>query len=127
MNEIFFASLPYAFWAIIYHLIADWMLQSEWMAINKSSLTHPAAWVHGAIHLAFMLVIFPWQIAIIIALLHIVIDERSFMRWWRKKYGQTTEGEMGVHVAIWTDQVAHIVIICIASQYFVWLMQQKLI
>jgi hypothetical protein len=32
------------------HLVADWLLQNNWMAKNKSSLVHPAAWVHALIH-----------------------------------------------------------------------------
>ena len=29
--------------ALMLHLIADWLLQNEWMAVKKLRLSHPAA------------------------------------------------------------------------------------
>ena len=123
MPDLMIAAMPYAFWGIVYHLIADWLFQNESMATKKTNLRNSEAWWHGLVHFVMMVAIFPLPFAILIALLHVLIDERSFMNWWRKKYGQTTEGEMGVHVAIWTDQVAHIVIICIISQLLAFMIQ----
>ena len=34
--------------ALVAHLVADWLLQNDWMAHQKTSLSHSAAWVHGA-------------------------------------------------------------------------------
>ena len=31
------------------HLVADWLFQNDWIARNKISLRHPAAWIHAAI------------------------------------------------------------------------------
>ena len=36
--------------ALVAHLVADWLLQNDWMAHHKCKLSHPAAWVHGGIH-----------------------------------------------------------------------------
>ena len=30
--------------ALAAHLVADWLLQNDWMALNKSNLRHPAGW-----------------------------------------------------------------------------------
>ena len=35
---------------LVAHLVADWLLQNDWMALNKMNLRHPAGWVHAAIH-----------------------------------------------------------------------------
>lgn len=126
MNSIWIDSIPFAFWGIILHWISDWLFQNEWMALNKHEVGY-AMLCHGIIHLVMLYTIFPWQIALIITLLHVVIDTRIPLSWWRKTFGQTTDGSMGLHVAIWTDQVLHITIICMMSQFTVRLMQQKLI
>lgn len=100
--------------ALVAHLIADWLLQNEWQALNKASLRHPAAWVHGSIHFAALLLVFWWPIALGVALAHLLIDTRVPLIWWRKAIGQTTEGPMAVHVAIWGDQVVHIACLAVA-------------
>jgi hypothetical protein len=104
-------------YGIIAYLIADWVFQNHWMAMNKSHPSHPAAWVHGAIHFIAMLFIFPFLIAAIIAMAHILIDTRKPVEWWQTLYRQTTEGVYALHVSIWLDQVFHIIVICFA----VWL------
>lgn len=104
---------------IVLHLIADWLLQNHWMANNKADLRHPAAWVHGAIHFAAMLFVFPVHISVAIAITHMLIDTRKPLVWWRKVYRQTTidmHDHAGWHVAIWGDQVIHIVCIAIAAR-----------
>lgn len=118
MNDWMIAAMPYAFWGIIIHMVVDWFLQNEWMALNKSNLKHFAGYVHAGFHFLGMLLIFPWQYALAIAVIHLVIDTRVPLVWWRKLYRQTTIGEMAIHVAIWEDQVAHWLIICIISIVF---------
>ena len=101
-------------WGVIAHLIADWPLQSRWMAENKTSLRHPAGWVHGGIHFLAMLLVFPPVVAAILALSHILIDTRILFNWWLKVYLKTDEETpIFQHVAIWFDQVIHV--ICIAA------------
>ncbi len=102
-------------WGFVLHLIVDWLFQNQWMADNKSSLHHPASWVHSGIHLIGLLLVFPAPIALIIATTHLLIDTRVPLQWWRKTFRQTTEGPMAVHVAIWTDQVAHVAVLAIAA------------
>lgn len=104
-------------WGVVAHLIADWLLQNEWMALNKVSIHHAAAWVHADIHLVALLLVFPVQVAAILAFVHLLIDTRIPRAWWAKTFRQTTEGEMGVHVAIWADQVMHVVCIAVAAAW----------
>lgn len=102
-------------WGGMLHLIADWGLQNEWMAINKVSLRHPAAWVHGGIHASALLLVFAPLWALGLGLLHMAIDTRVPRAWWSTRFRQTTAGEMGVHVALWLDQVMHLACIGAAA------------
>jgi hypothetical protein len=99
------------------HLIADWFLQNEWMALNKTNPKHPAGYVHAGIHTLAMLLLFPWPIALAIGVTHWFIDLRFALATWRRFFRQTTEGSMAVHVAIWQDQVAHFVVILAAAVF----------
>lgn len=102
-------------WGIVWHLIADWIFQNAWMSDNKSSLLHPASWVHSGIHFLGLLLIFPVWMAGIIAVLHLLIDTRVPLQWWRKVYRQTREGDVALHVALWSDQVLHIAVLALAA------------
>lgn len=102
-------------WGIVIHLFCDWILQNQWMADNKSSLLHPAAYVHSGLHGLGLLLIFPWYAALCIAISHLLIDTRVPLRLWAKLIRQTQVGPMGVHVKIWADQTAHIVVLAIAA------------
>jgi len=95
------------------HLIADWLLQNDWMARNKSNLRHPAAWVHGLIYAILIGLAMNWLAGLVLAALHILIDTRKPMAWWRRVYKQTSDGPAAMIVAVWTDQVLHIVLIAV--------------
>lgn len=101
-------------WAIVIHLVCDWLLQNHWMAVNKAKLFHPSGIVHAAIHAVGLMLVFPIPIALVIGVLHYIVDLRTALAWWRKVYRQTTEGEWALHVAVWGDQVLHILILAIA-------------
>ncbi len=102
-------------WAFVIHLIGDWLLQNDWMARNKSNLRHPAAWLHSGLHYLGLLLIFPIWMAALVALSHLLIDTRIPLVWWRRVYRQTQKGEIALHVALWSDQVAHIAVLALAS------------
>lgn len=101
--------------AIVLHLIADWLFQNDWMTRNKVNLKHPAAWVHGAIHFVFLLPVFSLSLSISIAVIHMLIDTRLPMKLWQQFYKQTTEGVYAIPVAIWADQVLHITVLALAA------------
>ena len=119
-------------WGIVLHLFADWPLQTDWMAANKSNLRHPAGYVHAGIHGLLLSLIFGWA-AIALAVLHLLIDTRKPLIWWGKAIGQTQPAnriifqrwqyeteeipvyDMGMEVRIWVDQVFHITCIAVAA------------
>ena len=104
-------------WGIVIHLVCDWLLQNDWMARHKSSLLHPAAWIHSGIHFAGALLIFPLPFALIVGVTHILIDTRRPLVWWRRVYRQTTDPKnlFTMHVAVWGDQMAHILVIALVA------------
>lgn len=104
-----------AMWGIVIHLFCDWILQNDWQARNKSSLLHPASWIHSGIHFLGLLLIFSPVVALAIALIHLLIDTRVPLQFWRKIYRQTTEGDVALHVAMWSDQVAHITVLAVTA------------
>ena len=97
------------------HAIGDWFLQNEWIALNKTNLRHPAAWIHGAQHTLLLCFVFPWSVALTVGALHMLIDTRAPLSWWRRTIRQTVEGPMAIHVAIWQDQAAHGVVLALAA------------
>lgn len=103
-------------WATVIHLVADWPLQTEWMANHKTNLRHPAAWVHSGIHTLCLLLVFSWPIALAVGLTHLLIDTRrpltAWMRW--IKHMPPSAGGYGT-VALWMDQVFHIAVLAIAA------------
>jgi hypothetical protein len=102
-------------WSIIAHLVADWLFQNDWMANNKNSLLHPASYVHGLVHLIFLLAVFPFWAALIVSLTHVIIDTRKPLLWWRRFYKQNSDGDVSSPIFMWEDQVLHILILAIMS------------
>ena len=100
--------------ALVIHLVADWLLQNHWMANNKMNIRHPAAWAHSTIHVVGMLFVFPLSIALALGAAHMLIDLRWLLALWRKVFHQTQDGPYAIHVAIWGDQVVHILCIALA-------------
>lgn len=114
-------------WGVVVHLVCDWLLQNEWMALNKVSLRHPAAYVHSGIHGLAMLLVFPWWGALAIGVSHLLIDTRKPVVWWSRLIRQTQpQGErvvtwdsphpipaydIGTETRFWVDQVFHIAVV----------------
>lgn len=95
------------------HLIADWPLQTEWMVVHKANLLHPAAWVHGGIHALLLGIAIGWQAGLVLGLLHMLVDNRTLLRWWQTNVQKTVTGPAALHTRIWTDQVIHIALIAL--------------
>lgn len=102
-------------WSLALHWFFDWIMQNHHLATYKTSLRHPASYIHSGLHLIGLLLVFPWWMALLIALSHLIIDTRVPLRWWRKFYKQTTTGDVALHVAIWVDQAFHVVVLAIAA------------
>lgn len=117
MNPFDLSASDMMIWGLVLHLIADWPLQSEWMAMNKMKRRetwtrtklnspgeyagtvstrnspswwdrHPAAYVHSGIHTLLLALVFGWA-AIFIGVLHLIIDCRWVVERWSMVFGQT--------------------------------------
>lgn len=100
---------------VIAHVIADWFLQNEWMALQKTKWWHPAGWIHAALHGALQALVFRPGIAAALALSHWIIDLRFILAGWRETIGQTTTGPFAIPVALWQDQAAHLIMIYLGA------------
>jgi hypothetical protein len=102
--------------AFMLHLIADWLLQNEWMALNKVRLSHPASWVHGAIHAVLLGLVVGWVGGVVLGVLHMLVDTRVPIRWWIKLFKKCDNSPDLPILLIGCDQVLHLV--CLAG----WMM-----
>lgn len=103
-------------WGLVAHLVADWLLQSHWMAANKGSLREPAAWIHGEIHTLALMLVFPAQVAVMLGIAHMIIDTRVPLNWWRQVYGQINDSTVqSWTISVWNDQALHILLIALAA------------
>ena len=100
-------------YGLVAHLVADWLLQNDWMARHKTRLAHPAAWLHGGIHGVLLGLILGWQAGLFLAAVHILVDTRLPLGWWQRVYRQTVDGNGGYVVSVWADQVLHIGCLCL--------------
>jgi len=107
-------------WGIMAHLGADWLLQNAYMADNKATVGHPAGILHALIHTLALTAVFPRRVALLLGVVHYLIDLRFILKWWRETFRQTTEGPAALHVAIWGDQVTHFLTIAVAA----WLLRK---
>jgi hypothetical protein len=98
---------------LVAHLIADWILQNEWMVVNKTSLRHPASWVHAAIQGLCLTIALGWQAGLVLGLAHLLIDTRVPLDWWIRVFKKSAQAPEAGSIAIWLDQTLHIV--CIAA------------
>ena len=94
--------------ALMAHLVADWLLQNNWMAKNKSSVRHPAAWVHASIYGVCLGLALNWKAGIVLGLLHVVVDTGIPVKWWITHFKDSADAPEAMHIAIWADQVIHI-------------------
>jgi Protein of unknown function (DUF3307) len=94
---------------LVAHLVADWLLQNNWMAKNKSSLVHPAAWVHALIHAGCLTLALGWTAGVVLGLIHLLVDTRVPLNWWMRKFKNSANEPEAKHIEIWADQVIHIV------------------
>jgi hypothetical protein len=106
-------------WAILIHVVADWLLQTEWMATYKTNLRHPAGWVHSGIHTVLLLFVFPLPLALLVGFSHLLVDTRVPVVWWmRVVKGMPTGTPIFEQMIIWMDQVFHVVILALVVLFF---------
>lgn len=105
--------------AIVGHLLGDYLLQNDWMANGKkkSSLicsVHCLLWTAAVVVLAGW---WSWWIAPVLFITHFAQDRTTFVRWWMGKVGQ--DG-FATHLAPWSiiavDNTMHILVLAIIAK-----------
>jgi hypothetical protein len=99
--------------ALVAHLVADWLLQNDWMAHHKCKLSHPAAWVHGGIHALALWWALDWRAGLALGLVHTLIDTRIPLAWWIRSFKHSEHAPEAPSIAMWTDQALHIALIAL--------------
>ena len=98
---------------LVAHLVADWILQNDWMARYKTSLRHPAAWTHAAIQAACLGLALGWPAGLVLGFVHLLIDTRVPVAWWIRVFKKCAQAPEAGSIAIWLDQTLHVVCIAI--------------
>lgn len=100
-------------WLIIGHFVGDYLFQTNWMAFGKTQRILPLA-IHALVYtISVALLALPaggltGQVIIILFLSHMVLDQRSFIRWWVKTVnGKESPGWMNIIV----DQTWHLLVL----------------
>ena len=102
-------------WGVLSHMVTDWLLQNDWMAVNKKDIRHPAAWVHSGIYAIGMSFVFKWPAALLLGLFHLIIDSGKPLQWWFGRFKRLEDGPMTIPVALWTDQALHASLIAVMA------------
>jgi hypothetical protein len=98
---------------VVAHLIADWVLQNDWMARNKLSLRHPAAWTHAAVQAVCLGVALGWVAGLVLGFVHMLVDTRQPVAWWIRFFKKCERAPEATTIALWLDQTLHVVCIAI--------------
>ncbi len=99
--------------AFMLHLIGDWLLQNEWMSVNKVRLSHPASWVHGGIHAVLLGLVLGWVGGLTLGVLHMLIDTRFPVRWLITYFKRCENSPDLPILVLGCDQVMHLA--CLAG------------
>ncbi len=106
------------------HLVGDWIVQTSWMANEKSKnlaalLAHALSYsvfIFIALYLAGVsLVTNLWATLFLGVVTHAFLDNRRFEVWWIRKIKKFTEKEMPIWLLLGVDQSFHLLLILIVS------------
>jgi hypothetical protein len=103
---------------LVAHLVADWLLQNDWMAIHKVNLRHPAGWVHASIQGLLLGFALGWVGGVVLGFLHLLIDTGKPVQWWVAVFKKCDGAPQAGLIRIWTDQVLHIALIAAWVAFF---------
>jgi hypothetical protein len=118
----------------------DWQAKNKanikWQVNGKLPVPDKAAWVHAGIHAVIQIPLFGVA-SLLIGALHMLIDLRTPLTKWKQFFKQTIDPPLsvrvtdyrldppstryaslsgiGMHVSIWQDQVAHLLILGIVA------------
>ena len=104
---------------LITHLVADWLFQTHWEAVNKAEKFLPL-FVHSSVYTlcfipAFYYFEFNWLYLLILFGTHLLLDSRKFEFWWLDRIKgvtkENTNDPTWTILLIGIDQSFHIIIL----------------
>ncbi|MFC1532011.1 DUF3307 domain-containing protein [Thermodesulfobacteriota bacterium] len=90
----------------ISHLIGDFILQNEWMAINKKTRTIPCLIYVLVYILPFLICHLEWWQLILIGIQHFAQDRTDFVFWWLRVFKRVNP-ESWKELPLYLDQAFH--------------------
>ncbi|MHA6260080.1 DUF3307 domain-containing protein [Sporosarcina sp. CAU 1771] len=108
---------------LIGHLVGDFLFQTNWMAINKSTkwvplLSHCTVYTASLFSLALVgNYVLPIEVIVLLFVSHIVLDRRKFVVWWVERI-MNSKGPESKWLKIVVDQVFHILILAIVAHFW---------
>lgn len=104
--------------ALVAHFVADWLLQNSWMAMYKTSLRHPASWVHAAIYAICLGMALDPVAGAGLGFIHLLVDTRVPLAWWVRVFKKCEDSDQADSILMWTDQAIHIVTLGVWLAFF---------
>lgn len=105
---------------LVGHLVGDYLLQTNWMAVNKRT-NWLALIVHSAVYticITLALFIgsrdFPIAAILLVFVSHIFLDRHRFVAWWAKSIMSVDEKKAG-WLLIMVDQTFHILLLAVVG------------
>ena len=108
---------------LIAHLIGDWIIQTYWMANEKSKhfaplLVHVASYhifTFGALYLAGVDFMKAFWATLFLAVTHALLDNRRFEFWWLRRIKKVAERDVPVWLLLGVDQSFHLILLFLVS------------
>jgi hypothetical protein len=108
---------------LISHLIGDWIIQTYWMANEKSRhfaplLAHVASYhifTFGALYLAGVDFTKAFWATLFLAVTHAFLDNRRFEFWWLHRIKKVAEKDVPVWLLLGVDQSFHLILLFLVS------------
>jgi hypothetical protein len=89
------------------HLIGDFILQNDWMAVNKKQRTVSCS-IHVVLYLVpFLLTDLVWWQILLIGIQHFVQDRTEFIFWWMRAC-KRVHPDHWKELPLYVDQAFHI-------------------
>ncbi|OGC62382.1 hypothetical protein A3J33_01925 [candidate division WWE3 bacterium RIFCSPLOWO2_02_FULL_53_10] len=108
---------------LIAHLIGDWLIQTKWMANEKSKHLFPLLahvfiyhiFVFAALYLAGISLNANLLATVFLAATHALLDNRRFEFWWLKSVKKVEEKDVPIWLLLGVDQSFHLFLLALVS------------
>lgn len=107
-------------YAIVGHLVGDYLLQNDWMALGKKRST-PICAIHCLLWTAAVMIAsgwWAWWVPLALFLPHFAQDRTNVVKWWMGRIGQGAflQPPMSPWSIIVVDNVWHIVALAVIGK-----------